>query len=365
MVYSNKFVMAVLLNGEPQKELANGVVKLPFGAEYTLRFRNKNSRRAVVKIFIDGENVSGGGYVIPANDFVDIKRHHDKDRAFKWVDLDSPDAVEHGKNGPNHDKQKGVIEARFYLEKEYKINWTPPVEHHHHHHHHTDHHHHYPRPRPWYDPYRLIGCGDSTPHFSTCDSSVQSDEASKSYSEIAKGGTANDQSDVAQFKRISTQHMNRTVRRGAGGASAGGAQLCGMGSNSGFESLNLIDSAPSFSTAPASSGPELKDGCTVEGTMTGQNFHTTFIDYETDFVSLKVFLQGYTPETQTVAEPPVAARETNKGKKLKDLEAENEELRRKLAEAENEKLKAQLHNLEEKPKKKAAPKKKKTKVEEA
>jgi len=360
MVYSNKFVMAVLLNGEPQKELGNGVVKLPFGAEYTLRFRNKNSRRAVVKIYVDGENVSGGGYVIPANDFVDIKRHHDKDRAFKFVSLDSPDAIDHGKNGPNEDKQKGVIEARFFLEKEYKINWTPPVEHHHHHHHHTDHHHHYPRPRPWYDPYRLIGCGDSQPYGTvTCDSSVSSDEAVKGYKEIAKGGTANDQ-DVAQFKRISSQHMNKTVRSRAGGSSAGGAQLCGL-NDSGLESMNA-----SFSAAPASSGPVLKDGCTVEGTNTGQHFNTTFIDYETDYVSLKVFLQGFTPELQTVADNSVSTRETNKSKKLKDLEAENEELRKKLAEAENEKLKAKLNQLEEKPaKKKAAPKKKKTKVEEA
>jgi len=61
MVYSNKFVMCVLHHGHPLKELANGMVSLPFGAEYALRLRNKNNRRAVVKLFIDGENVSGGG----------------------------------------------------------------------------------------------------------------------------------------------------------------------------------------------------------------------------------------------------------------------------------------------------------------
>ena len=55
MVYSNKFVMCVLVNGKPVEELANGEVQIPFNTEYVLRFRNKNDRRAVVKFWIDGE----------------------------------------------------------------------------------------------------------------------------------------------------------------------------------------------------------------------------------------------------------------------------------------------------------------------
>jgi hypothetical protein len=114
---------------------------MDFDAEYALRCRNKNNRRAMVKLFIDGENVSGDGFLINANDHVDIKRSIDKDAAFKFVSLDSPDAIDFGKNGPNHDKVKGTIEARFYLEKEKAtFTYTPTVEHHHHHH--------YPRPRP-------------------------------------------------------------------------------------------------------------------------------------------------------------------------------------------------------------------------
>jgi hypothetical protein len=100
MMYSNKFVMCVLVNGQPQTEKANWVVTLPFGSEYALRFRNKHSRRAVVQIYIDGENVSGAGYVVPANDYVDIKRHHDKDRAFKFVSLDSPEQWTPGRTAP-------------------------------------------------------------------------------------------------------------------------------------------------------------------------------------------------------------------------------------------------------------------------
>lgn len=118
MVYSNKFVMCVLVNNQIQKELNNGTVPIPFGVEYTLRFRNKNSRRAVVKFYIDGEDVSGNGYIIPGNSHIDIKRYSNKDESFRFVPLDSQEAIDQGKNGPNLDKVKGLIEAKFYLEKQ-------------------------------------------------------------------------------------------------------------------------------------------------------------------------------------------------------------------------------------------------------
>lgn len=330
MVYSNKFVMAVLVNGEPQKELANGVVKIPFNSEYTLRFRNKNNRRAVVKIFIDGEDVGGAGYVINPHDAIDIRRHSDVDRAFKFVSLDSAEAVEFGKNGPNEDKQKGVIEARFYLEKQAP---PPPVEHHHHHHHHD--HHHYPR--PWYNPYPAIWqYGTQVSPTVTCStmdskSSGPCGQSAGSYREIAKGGTVRD---FAPRQRQNTSRFE-----------------CLSSNNYSSESIattcSLQDAAPA-----------VKDGCTVEGNTTGQTFSYVHLEYETDFVSLKVFLQGYDPATQQVIEPGVVTKDTNKSKKLKDLEAENEELRRKLAEAENEKLKAELEKKKVKEKKKPMPKKK-------
>jgi hypothetical protein len=115
MVYSGGFVGCILVNGQVQEERADGIVIVPEGTQYAIRLRNKNDRRAVGQIFIDGENVSGGGYVINANNYVDILRFSDKDEAFRVVGLNSPEAVDAGKNGPN-DGTKGVIELRFRLE---------------------------------------------------------------------------------------------------------------------------------------------------------------------------------------------------------------------------------------------------------
>ena len=222
MVYSNKFVMCLLVNNEIQQEKANGVITIPFGSEYILRFRNKHNRRAVVQIYIDGENVSDSGYIIDGNSSIDIKRHSCVDKSFKFVDLNSSEAIEYGKNGPNPDKIKGTIVARFYLEKEQKhiVNY-PPF---------------------WITPYP--------------------DKYKKPQT------TWNCQN---------TSHMecSNNIR--------GQSMICDYESNS---ISHNIDS-------------NLQDGCTVEGSITGQHFYTKHIDIEDSYTSVKIFLQGYT-NTQTI-----------------------------------------------------------------
>lgn len=344
MVYSNKFVMCVLVNGRPQKELANGQVSLPFGSEYALRFRNKNDRRAVVEIWIDGENVSGSGYVVNAHSYVDIQRHHDIDRSFKFVSLDSEDAVDHGKNGPNHDKVKGTIEAKFRLETE-----TPPVIYrdvHHDHHHHHDHYH--PRPRPYpYHPPRPIWLTSSN------DNSGQSTYGGGT---ISKGGT---------------------IRCSAKGISSGGGQT--MDSMLSADAGSVADElhglrARAFCNS-AISPPvekELKDGCTVEGHSTGQRFRQIHIDLEDAETCLKLFLVGF-EEQEVVATAKKKKRKTVKDDKITDLERENLRLQQELenlqseeeAEAEEEKALAENQRLKEelaakKKKKKAKGQAKKT-----
>lgn len=234
MVYSSNFVLTVVVGGHIQKEKANGVVEIPFGSEYTLRLRNKNDRRAVVKISIDGENVSGGGYVIPAKQVIEIKRHWDKDCAFKFVDLDSEEAHDAGKNGPNPDKQKGVVEAKFHLEKKV-VN---PVEVHHYHHHYD---------QQWSDLWPWFGHGPYGPPY-------------KPMIPTSKGVMRSTNPEVT-----CSAQPDAEVR------------------TSGFN----MNQGGFMSFAPT------QDGCTVEGELTGQQFSTTFVDYESEFVVCKLFLQGY------------------------------------------------------------------------
>jgi hypothetical protein len=307
MTYSNHFIMCVLVDGKPQKELGNGTVKLPFNSSYALRFRNKNNRRSVVKFFIDGDNVSGNGYVVAANAHIDIERHHDKDASFKFVSTDSEDAVEFGKNGPNPDKTKGLIEAHFFLEKERPTQY-PFVQKEVHHHHHYDH---YPLPyvprRPWDEPWKPYWCsadnqGNSPVFGSNLRGGSYSENVGSSHDQL-KTCSMNDSQSVLRTKDLRNQ-----VRLEA---------AC---------------------TSKAPKSIELKDGCTVEGDITGQHFGTTYIDTEATATVLKLFLQGH-DETEPVIHQ---ARKTNKDLRVESLEQENERLRKELAEIENQKLKEEL-----------------------
>lgn len=301
MVYSNKFVLCVLVNGNVVEELANGEVQIPFNTEYVLRFRNKNNRRAVVKFSIDGELVSGeGGYVIPANDYVDIKRHNNRDASFILVPLNSSEAVDAGKNGPNYDKQKGVVKAEFTLEKE-------PVRNVHHYYHKL-----VPNPtpaplfpNPWEQPWNQPW--HNPPYYSTSDTMFQDQS-----SECIGGGKS---MSCSMPSRNETRARSRTKNDTYG--------TCGFSS-------------------------PIQDGCTVEGNATGQSFRSVHVDLEDTSTVLQVFLRGYDvgknfPKSNVKVVEPVRIPNT-------DLETENELLKAQLEEAkkrkalekENERLRKEL-----------------------
>lgn len=256
MVYSSRFVLAVLVDGKPQKELANGTVPLQFGKEYALRFRNKNDRRAVVKFTIDGENVSGNGYIIPANGSVDIQRHWNKDAKFRFVDLDSPEAVDHGKNGPNYDGSKGVIEAKFYLEK----SWPPPPAN-------VVHHHHWHEKKETWPP--LNNPYVPPPQWST---NAPPPPVNMPPAVLPCCTTSHD---IPKSIHLDASNIPNKIN-------------CIMPPTS-----IVFGASPQFGPMQPSSQPApLQEGCTVEGGRSGQTFTSEHIDLETDFALLRCILKG-------------------------------------------------------------------------
>jgi hypothetical protein len=265
MVYSNRFVMSLLVNGSIVKELHDGTVAIPFGQPYSIRFRNKHNRRAVVKFTIDGENVSGNGYIIEAHSHIDIHRHHDHDAQFLFASVDSPVAQDQGKNGPNTEGKHGVLEAKFYLEKE-----TPKPQQ-------VVHHHHYkkewwnPAPvwppinNPW-QPY------DYYPTWTTNTGGVSKG--------MSCGGNAQPMNLSDQ-----SQTFGSTFNSGLEFSAANCCSAPGIVPTSTFQ----------FTTAPAATPPKLLEGVTVEGGVTGQSFIQVDIDLETDYVTLRVVLKGFVP----------------------------------------------------------------------
>jgi hypothetical protein len=71
-MYSNHFVTVIKSRGKVLREDSNGIVRLPFGSEYTILLKNKDSRKAVVNVEIDDESVAGA-IIVPANKTVELK----------------------------------------------------------------------------------------------------------------------------------------------------------------------------------------------------------------------------------------------------------------------------------------------------
>ena len=72
-MYKHNFIVVIKHNGKVLREI-DGEVRLPFGSQYTVLLKNKDSRSALVDIEVDGENVlSGNGLIVYGNTSQEIK----------------------------------------------------------------------------------------------------------------------------------------------------------------------------------------------------------------------------------------------------------------------------------------------------
>ncbi len=122
-MFSNDFVVSILKDGTIIQDNKAGIVTLPFGSEYSIRLRNKNSRRALARVYIDEENVTENGIILPANSYVDLERPTNNPNCFKFVSIKSDDAANAGKRSQT-DGRNGVVRVEWQLEKE--IKWVYP-----------------------------------------------------------------------------------------------------------------------------------------------------------------------------------------------------------------------------------------------
>jgi len=135
MVYKQKFVAVVKCNGKVLRE-RDDVISLPFGSEYSLLFKNLDSRRVNVDASIDGRNVFyGHSLIIDPNEEVEIKGFLTGSTVrnrFKFIQKTKKIQEYRG------DKiDDGIIRIEFAYEKAATKKKTIIHENHHHHHHHS------------------------------------------------------------------------------------------------------------------------------------------------------------------------------------------------------------------------------------
>ena len=73
-MYHNKLVASLKANGKILREFKD-TVYIPFGSEYSFLLKNLHTQRALVNVFIDGEDVIEGGLVLNAGQEVDLERY--------------------------------------------------------------------------------------------------------------------------------------------------------------------------------------------------------------------------------------------------------------------------------------------------
>jgi hypothetical protein len=125
MMYSNKLVASLKANGKILREFKD-TVYIPFGSEYSFLLKNLHTQRAVVNIFIDGDNIVEGGLVINAGQEVNLERYIKngnltEGNRFKFIERTT--AIEDGPRGVK--LEDGLIRIEFQYEKPY----VPPQWH--------------------------------------------------------------------------------------------------------------------------------------------------------------------------------------------------------------------------------------------
>ena len=119
-MHSNNFIMSVKSNGKVLREMGD-IVYVPFGSEFSLYLKNLNSRRASVKVSIDGNDVlNGSELIVGANQSMELERYLkdlNKGNRFKFIERSAGVEAHRGVQA-----EDGLIRIEFAYEKQYYVS---------------------------------------------------------------------------------------------------------------------------------------------------------------------------------------------------------------------------------------------------
>ena len=116
-MYNQKLVASIKSKGKVLREFKD-TVYIPFASEYSILLKNLNNVRALVNVFIDGENAVPGGLVIDPGRTVDLERwikngNLTEGNKFKFIERTK--SIENGPRGIKLEDGLISIEYQFEL----------------------------------------------------------------------------------------------------------------------------------------------------------------------------------------------------------------------------------------------------------
>lgn len=119
-MYNQKFAAAIKVNGKVLREFKDEVY-VPFASEYSILLKNLNTRRAIVTVYIDGEDQTPGGLVIDAGREVNLERsikNNNLTEGNKFKFIERTGAVEAHRGIKLED---GIVRIEFEFERDTPI----------------------------------------------------------------------------------------------------------------------------------------------------------------------------------------------------------------------------------------------------
>jgi hypothetical protein len=123
-MYKNKFIVVIKNKGKVLREFSGNVVKLPFGSDYSIALKNKNSVKVLVEVFVDGKDVlDGNSIIVDSNQTTELKgfmRGSTVKNKFRFIE--KTDEISKFRGDLIED---GLIEVKYSFEKPvFRNSWV-------------------------------------------------------------------------------------------------------------------------------------------------------------------------------------------------------------------------------------------------
>jgi hypothetical protein len=124
MMYESKMAAAIKVKGKVLREFKD-TVYVPFGSEYSILLKNLHTTRAVVNVYIDGDDMVPGGIVLNAGQEVDLERsvkNSNLNEGNKFKFIERTGSVERHRGTKLED---GLVRVEFQFEEPARpISWN-------------------------------------------------------------------------------------------------------------------------------------------------------------------------------------------------------------------------------------------------